>query len=261
MKINSFIDSNKLALSLKKFNKAKPFPYCIIDNFLNKKLALKIEKNFPHVNDKKLYNYNNYCEIKKATDNWKFFPGEGYQLISILNSFEFLNIITKSLKIKNLYADYGLNGGGFHIMGHKGKLNPHLDYVIHPKMKLMRKFNLIIFFNTNWKEENGGELCFYGKNKKNKKMPGKLITKISPKFNRAVLFDTSMSSWHSVNEINKSIRKSIATYYLVSPKGKIEKRYKALYAPTKDQINNKKVKKFIELRSKLKSAFKVANVK
>ena len=33
--------------------------------------------------------------------------------------------------MKNLYPDYGLNGGGFHIMGNKGKLNPHLDYVIH----------------------------------------------------------------------------------------------------------------------------------
>ena len=117
------------------------------------------------------------------------------------------------------------------------------------------------WFNINWKEKNGGELCFYEKNKKNKKMPGKLITKILPKFNRAVLFDTSMNSWHSVNEINKNIRKSIAVYYLVSKKSKIEKRYKALFAPTKDQIKNKKVKKFIELRSKLKSAFKVANVK
>ena len=261
MKTNSFINSNKFSLSLKKFKKNKPFHYCVIDNFLNKKLALKIEKNFPNVNDKQLYNYNNYCEIKKATDNWKFFPDVGYQLISVLNSFEFLTIISKRLNIKNLYPDYGLNGGGFHIMGHKGKLNPHLDYVIHPKMGLMRKFNLIIFFNTGWKEENGGELCFYGKNKKNKKMPGKLITKISPKFNRAVLFDTSMNSWHSVNEIHKNIRKSIAIYYLVPPKTKIEKRYKALYAPTKDQIKNKKVKKFIKLRSKLKSAFKVANVK
>ena len=50
-------------------------------------------------------------------------------------------------------------------------------------------------------------------------------------------------------KINK-IRKSIAVYYLVNlKKNKISKREKALYAPAKYQINNKKVLKFIKLRS------------
>ena len=44
--------------------------------------------------------------------------------------------------MKSLYPDYGLNGGGLHLMKDKGILNPHLDYVIHPKINLVRKFNL-----------------------------------------------------------------------------------------------------------------------
>jgi len=261
MLINKYININKLNNSLKNFNKGRPFPHVIIDNFLKNKIAKKIKKNFPNYNNKQLWVYKNYCEIKKATDNWNLFPPESYQLISILNSHDFITNIKKKLKMNNLYPDYGLSGGGFHIMSHKGKLNPHLDYVIHPKLNLMRKFNLNIFFNTNWKKNNGGELCFYEKNKKNKKLPGKLIKKILPKFNRAVLFDTSMSSWHSVNEIKKNTRKSIAVYYLVSKKNKIEKRFKALYSPLKNQMKNKKVKEFIKLRSKIKTAFKVAKFK
>ena len=96
------------------------------------------------------------------------FPPDAYQLLSFLNSHDFLEIIKKKIKLKNLYPDYGLNGGGFHIMGEKGKLNPHLDYIIHPKLNLMRKFNLIIFFNLKWKSINGGELCLYEKNYQNK---------------------------------------------------------------------------------------------
>ena len=92
----------------------------------------------------KVKTYKNYCELKKASDNWNLFPPEAYQLIFALNSHQFITNIKKALKMKNLYPDYGLNGGGFHIMGNKGKLNPHLDYVIHPKLNLMRKFNLII---------------------------------------------------------------------------------------------------------------------
>ena len=260
MNIKSFIKIDKFKKALNNFNKIKPFPYVILDDFLNINLAKKIEKNFQNLDEKKLWSYKNYCEIKKATDNWNLFPPQAYQLLSVLNSHAFLEIIKKKIKIKNLYADYGLNGGGFHIMGEKGKLNPHLDYVIHPKLNLMRKFNLIIFFNLKWKQSNGGELCLYEKNYKNKKLPGKLVKKIEPKFNRAVLFDTSQTSWHGVNDVKNMIRKSMAVYYLVDKKLKTEKRYKALYSPLKNQMNNKKVKMFIKMRANPKYAFKVAKI-
>lgn len=260
MNTKSFIKIEKFKKALNKFNLIKPFPFTIIDNFLNIKLAKKIEKNFPLHSDKKLWTYKNYCEIKKATDNWNMFPPEAYQLLSVLNSYDFLNIIKKKIKLKYLYPDYGLNGGGFHIMGEKGKLNPHLDYIIHPKLNLMRKFNLIIFFNTKWKSSNGGELCLYEKNPNNKNLPGKLVKKIEPKFNRAVLFDTSLNSWHGVNEVKSMIRKSMAVYYLIDKKPKIERRYKALYSPLKNQMKDKKVKKFIKMRANPKFAFKVAKI-
>lgn len=261
MNTKSFIKIEKLKKALNKFNSIKPFPYVIIDNFLSLNLAKKIEKNFPLHTDKKLWSYKNYCEIKKATDNWNMFPPEAYQLLSILNSHDFLEIIKKKIKIKNLYPDYGLNGGGFHIMGEKGKLNPHLDYIIHPKLNLMRKFNLIIFFNIKWKPTNGGELCLYEKNSQNKKLPGKLVKKIEPKFNRAVLFDTTQNSWHGLPDPikcpNKQYRKSLAIYYLTQIPGKVSKRGKALFAPTESQKKNIKILKLIKLRSSTKSAHKV----
>ena len=85
-------------------------------------------------------------------------------------------------------------------------------------------------------------------------MPGKLFKKISPKFNRAVIFDTSNYSWHGVEPIKgNSIRKTIAVYYLVPiKKNNVIKRQRALYAPDKKQINNKKILKFIKLRSNAK---------
>ena len=258
MQINKYININKLNNSLKNFNKGKPFPYAIIDNFLKKNLAKKTEKEFPNFTNKELHEYRNYCEIKKSTNLWNLFKPNTYQLISILNSSEFTNNIKKKLRMKNLYSDPGLNGGGLHIMGKGGRLNPHLDYVIHPKLNIKRKFNLIIFLTSNWKDKNGGELCFFAKNKKNKNMPGEIVKKIMPKFNRAVLFDTSMYSWHAVSRIlTTDTRKSIATYYLTLKDKKIENRKKALYSPLKNQMKNKKVKNFIKMRSSIKSYNKV----
>ena len=63
--------------------------------------------------------------------------------------------------------------------------------------------------------------------------------------------------WYAPIKVNK-IRKSIAVYYLVNPKkNEFNIRKKALYAPTKNQINKKNILKFIKLRSNAKSFSKV----
>ena len=79
----------------------------------------------------------------------------------------------------------------------------------------------------------------------------KIYKKIYPKFNRAVIFDTSRSSWHSVSSIKaKKIRKTIAVYYLISlTKKNSVSRQRALYAPLKKEIHNKKILKFIKMRA------------
>ena len=100
------------------------------------------------------------------------------------------------------------------------KAQLHLDYSIHPKIGLLRKYNIIIYLNSNWKAEWGGELGLW--DNKIKDHHGELITSIVPKFNRAIIFDTADNSWHGlVNEVNSNeniARKSIAIYYLCEPK-------------------------------------------
>ena len=82
MQINKYININKLNNSLKNFNKGRPSPYVVIDNFLKNKIAKKIEKEFPNFTDKELHEYRNYCEIKKSTNLWNLFQPTTYQLIS-----------------------------------------------------------------------------------------------------------------------------------------------------------------------------------
>ena len=261
--MTKYINFNNFKAKLNKFNSEKPFPYAIIDNFFKKPIALKLEKEFLSYNDKNLHVYNNYCEIKKSSNSWNLFPPLTYKVFTILNSSKILKIMSKKLKIPNLLPDYGLHGGGWHMMSKNGKLNPHLDYSSHPKTNIQRKFNLIIFLTNGWKENWGGETCFYSKNKKNVNMPGNISKKIYPKFNRAILFDVSKFGWHSVEKVRSSkIRKSIATYYLRPlKKNNLNNRQKALYAPIKNQIGNKKVFKFIKMRSNPKSFSKVYKIK
>ena len=116
-------------INFKNFNKAfvgfnlkKPFPYTIVDNFFKKNIAIKLEKEFPDYNDKNLHVYKNYCEIKKSSNNWNLFPSLTYEIFTILNSEKITKLISKKLNIKTLLADYGLNGGGWHMMNVSGKI-------------------------------------------------------------------------------------------------------------------------------------------
>ena len=261
--MHEYINLKNLNKSLKGFYSKKPFPYAVIDNFFKTDIAHKLEKEFPDYNDKNLHEYKNYCEVKKTSNSWNLFPPLTYKIFSLLNSSKITDYIANKLRLTKVFPDYGLHGGGWHLMSHKGRLNPHLDYFIHPKASLQRKFNLIVFLSKGWKKNWGGETCFYYQNKNNNKVPGTISTKIYPKFNRAIFFDVSKNSWHGVLQPKKKVTRNImAVYYLINPPKKdSSERKKALYAPTEKQKSNKKILNFIKLRSSSKHFSKVYKFK
>ena len=258
--LNKIINLQNFKRSFKYFQNKKPFYHVICDDFFNPNFLEKFYKNFPDFNQKNFwYEYNNALERKKTCNDWNKFDPIFYNLFNILNSNEFTSLISKFSGIKKIYPDPGLNGGGIHIYANKGKLNPHLDYDIHPKLNLKRKLNLIIYLNKNWREENGGLLGLWTHNK-SKNICGNLYKEIKPKFNRAILFDVSSNCWHGLSKqfvaTKCKHRKSVAVYYLIKSTKKTA-RGKALFSLNRNQQNDVKLKKLIKLSSKISSAHKV----
>tara|TARA_B110000003_G_C16524375_1_gene486303 strand:- start:269 stop:1045 length:777 start_codon:yes stop_codon:yes gene_type:complete len=251
------INEKSLLKALSVYGESGPFDHCVIDNFFNKKIALELENEFPKFNSKVWHYYNNAIEVKKVCNTWNAFPPATYKAFNYLNSDAFLTTLRSVIfKNKKLFADIGLNGGGWHIHKQGGKLNTHLDYSLHPKLGLQRKLNLIVYLNSNWKKEWDGNLGLWS-NESDKK-PGSLVKQIEPKFNRAILFDTTQNSWHGLPTALKcpknEFRKSIAVYYLCEPPKNINKRGRALFAPTDNQANDQAVIDLIKKRSDLKTA-------
>ena len=89
-----------------------------------------------------------------------------------------------------------------------------------------------------------------------------MIKTISPKFNRAVLFDTTQNSWHGLPDPLKcpkdEYRKSIAIYYLCNLPTNVSKRGRALFSPNENQKNDKEVLDLIKSRSIIKNANKTS---
>lgn len=232
----------------------KPFDYYIIDDFLEESEAIKLSNEFIPFESNLWFDYNNPLEVKKTLNNWYHFPENTYKLFSKLNSDSFINDLQKITNTQKLYPDIGLHGAGWHIHGKGGKLNVHLDYSIHPKLKLQRKYNLILYLSQDWNPEWGGNLEFWSHDSANN-IPYEKVSQVDCKFNRAVIFDTTKNSWHGFNDpINcpkGQYRKSIACYYLTEIQGTIENRYRALYSASKTQENDENIKQLIENRSKL----------
>lgn len=234
----------------------EPFPHVIIDDFLKEDFAYSIAEEFPQF-DSNLYNghYENQIEFKNTCNIWDRFLPCTYQLIYYLNSEDFIENLSLGFNDSKLRSDPGLHGGGLHCYPRGGRLNPHQDYLIHPKLNLIRKYNLLIYLTPGWQESWGGHLGLWSCDINDN--PKDVEVKILPRFNRAVIFDTTMKSWHGLCEDivcpHGITRNSIAVYYLADEEKKIDQRKRALFYPTPEQQDDKEILDLIKRRSIINS--------
>jgi len=249
---------NQLAIESCKriYRQSKPYPNIVIDNFFKDHVAENIFRELSEYDYKKFHSvhYDSAIEKKFACNHYDRFPPNIYNAFIFLNSAPFVNIIKEITQTEKVFVDVGLHGGGMHFHEKGGMLNIHQDYDLHPKIKLKRKFNLIIYMTEKWSESYKGHLEMWSHDDETDK-PKQCVKKVLPKYNRAVLFDTTHNSWHGLPEELQCppdiVRQSLAIYYLTEADKDINKRPRALFVPSRKQENDIKVKKLIEERTKI----------
>lgn len=237
---------------------APPFDHIVIDDFLDPEVAHALEAEYPAWDDKLWWQYDNQIEQKKALNHWDRFPPVTYKVMSTFCSPAFVSELEALTGIPGLQIDAGLNGGGWHGHTAGGKLNVHLDYSVHPKLGLERRLNLIVYITAGWDPAWGGQLGLWEGTSERPTSLGKRVDCI---FNRAVLFDTTQDSWHGLPEAITCppgvIRKSLATYYLTTPRPMASARGKALFAPYGRQAEDPAVLELIRKRCRVDQASEV----
>ena len=230
-----------------------PYDHYVLDDFLDREVALELSKEFLPYDSPHWYVYDNPLEKKRACNNWYQFPPTTYNFFHYLNSEDFVARLREITGEEQIFIDMGLHGAGWHMHGPGGKLNLHLDYSLHPKTGLLRKFNLIYYLSPEWDTAWGGNLELWSHDEANNK-PKEKVKTVECKFNRAILFDASQNSWHGFTDPIKSpngeCRKSIAVYFHTLAPSDADQRTRVLYAPTKEQENDPEVLALIKQRSK-----------
>lgn len=257
--MHQFLNMNQLVSGMQQFHDAKPFRHAVIDQFLSPELAKKVAAEFPAYDSARWFCYQNDIEDKKALNDWNAFPALTYALFQTLNSPAVIDQLSQIVGVQ-LYPDNGLHGGGWHIHGTGGNLNPHLDYSIHPKLGLQRKINLIIYVSEELKAYHGGHLGLWTHDEDGQQ-PGALIKEICPKFNRAVIFDTTQNAWHGMSRPLTQpygiYRKSLAVYYLCEPPVDADPRGRALFAPRECQKDDPGIAELIRMRAQVNTSGRV----
>lgn len=191
---------------------AEPYPHIALDNFLPAEMAENLLAHFPKEakSHDKIYQ-KGYGGLHKR----QIFPYDGDTYIrgafSFFNSAPMLKFLEGITNIQGLLPDPYFAGGGLHETSAGGLLGIHADFRVNESLQLIRRVNLLIYLNKDWKDEYAGKLELW-----DRKMTKK-VKDVAPLFNRSVIFNTDEDSFHGhpdpLTTPEGVTRKSIALYY------------------------------------------------
>jgi len=193
------------------YTAADPYPHIVIDDLLPKAVIDRVIAEIPRPDEIGWMEFDD-ARGKKLASKVETQLGDATQaLLHQLNSSVFIDFLETLTGIHGLIPDPHFLGGGVHQIVRGGFLKIHTDFNRHPRLKLDRRLNLLLYLNPKWEEEWGGQLELWDHDMT------ECRKKILPIFGRCVLFSTTDFSNHGhpdpLNCPEGITRKSLALYY------------------------------------------------
>lgn len=212
------------------YAQASPFPHIMFDDFLRPEILEGVLEELEARAEPQGTVMDDKFQKKWACNKTRLMGPKTRALIQFMNGQEVTGFLERLTGMTGLIPDPQLAGGGLHELRNKGFLNVHADFNYHPKLKLDRRINLLLYLNKDWEEEYGGELQLWdtGMNE--------CVAKYLPIFNRCVIFNTTDNSFHgNPNPVNlpdnRRARRSIAFYYYTNgrPAGEVSNPHETVF--------------------------------
>jgi Rps23 Pro-64 3,4-dihydroxylase Tpa1-like proline 4-hydroxylase len=190
---------------------ADPYPHIVIDDFLPRAVLEPVLAEIPKPGEINWIEFDDARGKKLTSKVETQFGSATRALLYQLNSSVFIDFLETLTGIPGLIPDPHFWGGGVHQIVRGGFLKVHADFNRHPRLKLDRRLNLLLYLNPEWQEEWGGQLELWdsGMTECKKKIP--------PIFGRCVIFSTTDFANHGhpdpLNCPEGITRKSLALYY------------------------------------------------
>jgi hypothetical protein len=225
-----------------------PFKHLALDNFLPTELAERCLEYFPDI-DGEEWEHENIQDIEvKYRTTWQseFDITAGLvDSIKVMNSAPILHAKSYLLAIPELMPGPYFTRDGLNVKKNGGLVGNHVNGNYHDASGLRRILNALLYLNKDWTPDWGGEFGLYAKNS------SVCLKKVSPLFNRLVIFATHDYSFHGlpdpINFPEDTPRRSIILYYYTKdPRPSeliaIDKPHSALWVK-KNLIDKRGIKK------------------
>lgn len=205
---------------------AEPFPHWVVDDFFDASAVQAALEVVPPGDWPGWVRYSSAWESNKRTARAGL-PGPILQLAALVTSLPFTKQLREWTGIADLIPTPFMHGGGMHVTDYGGRLDPHLDFAVHPDAPFLeRRVSTILFLNDG----PGGVLQLWDDD------VTKVVAEIEPKAGRLAVFQNSDLSYHGVTEwLGSTPRVTIATYFCGPLRCGVVRR-RALWCPVRDRL-------------------------
>jgi Rps23 Pro-64 3,4-dihydroxylase Tpa1-like proline 4-hydroxylase len=146
---------------------------------------------------------------------------------------EFIGFLEQLTGIAGLIGDPSHAKAGLHVSPPGAFQSLHRDFRRHPTNGLYHRINVLVFLNSDWKQEYGGELELWPANR------SACGQRIRPVAGRVVIFETTPTSYHAIPEPVRCppgrARLSLASYYYTAQAGPKDRPDLKLFRPRRPQ--------------------------
>lgn len=198
-----------------RFQHARPFRHVQIEDFFAPGYLQRLRAEFPGFDPRFAKNEQGEIGNKAVVERIRGIGPAYAALDDLIQSTEFLALVSRLTGIADLLYDPWYFGGGTHENRHGQDLDAHVDFNRHPITGWHRRLNLIVYLNPEWDEAWGGCLDLH----RDPRAPDDEFKRIAPLDNRCVIFETNEISWHGFQRIELPqdrrdlSRRSIALYF------------------------------------------------
>lgn len=190
--------------------------YFVVDNLLPPDIAHRVYDAFPDTNAMRLLDSFREKKLttKKLGDLDPIIADVtfAFQGPAVIERVEAITRLRRQLPDPSLYA------GGISVMLRDHFLHPHLDNSHDSERQNYRTLNLLYYVTPNWTLDDGGHLELWDPRVRQR-------TVVPSSFNRLVVMETHLRSWHSVSRVRAERRRTCVSNYYFSPESPIGTPY------------------------------------
>lgn len=190
---------------------ATPWPHVCIDGLFPDDLLERALAELCELDAEVMHHSAERRHVKRELHDVELVGPATGAVLELMESEPFLAFVRDLTGVSDLSADPRHVGAGVHETPPGGFTMIHLDFPAHPFTRLHHRVNALLYLNREWRDEWGGQLELWPSDMT------ALGRRISPSFNRLVVFGTDALTRHGLPEPvacpEGMSRLSLASYY------------------------------------------------